>query len=410
MRPYRNYKNGPEGAFPPLPQHWDARRAKSFYRESDQRSHSGTEELMSVSHITGVTPRKEYVTMFLADSTEGYKICEPGDIVINTMWAYMAALGVSRQTGIVSPSYGVYKPRTADQLDPGYVDMLLRTELYRTQYNYRSTGITSSRLRLYADEFLAIPIISPPLSEQQAIVRYLYHIDDLINRYISAKERLITLLEEQRQAETSIAIADPQTKWTRLKTAVHAVSRPITRTATKEYNPIGLLNRGRGIFIKETLKGNELGDSEFFWIEEGDLIISGQFAWEGAVALAYSEHSGCVASHRFPIIRGKPGMIKTEFLLALLRTDYGQMLLDVNSRGAAGRNRPLNSGALLKEAIPVPPTAAQSKIMELVHTEQQLRVQTKQSRELLDQYRTRLITDVVTGQIDVRDSSINWPD
>ena len=84
-----------------VPAHWDLRRAKFTYHESDQRSYSGVEELMSVSHITGVTPRKQNVTMFLAQSNEGYKLCQPGDIVVNTMWAYMAALGVARQSGLV---------------------------------------------------------------------------------------------------------------------------------------------------------------------------------------------------------------------------------------------------------------------------------------------------------------------
>lgn len=200
IRPYPKYKNGPNSDFPSLPEHWEVRRAKFFYTESNQRSVSGMGDLMSVSHITGVTPRKENVTMFLAENTEGHKLCQPADIVINTMWAYMAALGVARQMGTVSPSYGVYRPRATDRMEPDYVDRLLRTELYRTQYNHRSTGITASRLRLYADDFLAIPLICPPLSEQRDIVLYLNHADELINRYISAKKQLIALLEEQRHA------------------------------------------------------------------------------------------------------------------------------------------------------------------------------------------------------------------
>lgn len=78
-----------------IPAHWEVKRGKYTYREVDERSSTGTEELMSVSHKTGVTPRKKNVTMFLAESNVGYKMCRPGDIVINTMWAYMAALGVA---------------------------------------------------------------------------------------------------------------------------------------------------------------------------------------------------------------------------------------------------------------------------------------------------------------------------
>ena len=83
-----------------VPEHWEVHRAKFFYKEADDHSVTGAEELMSVSHITGVTPRKKTVTMFLAESNIGYKLCKPGDIVINTMWAYMAALGVTKHGGL----------------------------------------------------------------------------------------------------------------------------------------------------------------------------------------------------------------------------------------------------------------------------------------------------------------------
>ncbi len=198
--PYPAYKPSGVPWLGDVPAHWEVMRAKYYYRESQEVSASGAEELMSVSHRTGVTPRKDNVTMFLAESNVGYKICRPDDIVINTMWAYMAALGVARQVGIVSPSYGVYRPREPGLLNLEYVDALLRTDGYRTEYNRRSTGITDSRLRLYPEQFLEIPLLRPPLAEQAAIVRYLGHADQLINRYISAKERLIALLEEQRQA------------------------------------------------------------------------------------------------------------------------------------------------------------------------------------------------------------------
>ena len=181
-----------------VPQHWEVRRAKFFYREVDERSTTGAEELMSVSHITGVTPRKKSVTMFLAESTIGYKLCRPGDIVINTMWAYMAALGVARQNGLVSPSYGVYHPLNAERLNNDYVDPLLRTETYRTNYLIRSTGITSSRLRLYPESFLSIPLVFPPNFEQTTIVEYLNKATADTDSTIARAQRQIELVEEHR--------------------------------------------------------------------------------------------------------------------------------------------------------------------------------------------------------------------
>ncbi len=181
-----------------VPGHWEVRRGKFFYREIDDRSSTGAEELISVSHITGVTPRKKNVTMFLAESTIGYKLCKPGDIVINTMWAYMAALGLARQNGLVSPSYGVYRPLSSEAIDRDYIDSLLRTEAYRTNYLIRSTGITSSRLRLYPDSFLDIPLLCPPRTEQNAIVEYLEHATVAAGTNIARAERQIELVEEYR--------------------------------------------------------------------------------------------------------------------------------------------------------------------------------------------------------------------
>ena len=181
-----------------VPEHWDVRRAKFLYREADERSTTGTEELMSVSHITGVTPRKKSVTMFKAESNIGYKLCRPRDIVINTMWAFMAALGVARQTGLVSPSYGVYRPLNHEHMDHTYIDSLLRTEAYRANYTIRSTGITSSRLRLYAESFLDIPLLCPPITEQNAIVEHLGQVTAATNTAIARTRRQIELLQEYR--------------------------------------------------------------------------------------------------------------------------------------------------------------------------------------------------------------------
>ena len=181
-----------------VPEHWEVRRAKFLYSEADERSTTGAEELMSVSHITGVTPRKKSVTMFMAESNMGYKLCRPGDIVINTMWAFMAALGVARQIGLVSPSYGVYRPLNIERLSHDYIDSLLRTEAYRINYLIRSTGITSSRLRLYPESFLDIPVLCPPSAEQAAIVEHLEQAMSTANAAIARAQRQIGLIEEYR--------------------------------------------------------------------------------------------------------------------------------------------------------------------------------------------------------------------
>jgi len=182
-----------------VPEHWKICPAKYFYREVDERSTTGAEELLSVSHITGVTPRSEKkITMFMASSNVGHKLCNPGDLVINTMWAWMAALGVSKQKGIVSPSYGVYRPIKDSQLLGDFADLLLRTSPYRDEYFCRSTGIRSSRLRLYPEQFLRIKLICPPADEQNEILQFLAKETAEIDHIISSTQREIDLLKEYR--------------------------------------------------------------------------------------------------------------------------------------------------------------------------------------------------------------------
>lgn len=182
-----------------VPGHWEVKPAKWFCREIDERSSTGSEELLSVSHITGVTPRSEKnITMFMAESYVGYKLCRENDLVINTMWAWMAALGVSQQAGIVSYSYGVYRPIHENAFLSRYIDLLLRTKPYVAEYICRSTGIHSSRLRLYPEQFLRIPIIRPPIEEQQAILDEIHNITSELQLVINTSNQEISLLSEYR--------------------------------------------------------------------------------------------------------------------------------------------------------------------------------------------------------------------
>jgi len=182
-----------------IPKHWEVLRAKYLFREVDERSTSGNEELLSVSHLTGVTPRSQKnITMFKAQSYVGHKLCRPGDLVVNTMWAWMGALGVSVHMGIVSPSYAVYRPRHVRKLVGDYIDGLLRTRPYVSNVICRSTGVRASRLRLYPEEFFRLPLILPSAPEQQQIVDSIATESAQLNTAISQLEREISLLREYR--------------------------------------------------------------------------------------------------------------------------------------------------------------------------------------------------------------------
>ena len=190
-----------------IPAHWEVRRGKHLFREVNERSEEGTEELLSVSHMTGVTSRSEKnVYMFMAEDYSGSKLCKPGDIVINTMWAWMGALGVSDLTGIVSPSYGVYRPLRETSFNRRFLEWLLRTTPFIEQYNRISTGLHSSRLRLYPHMFLGLPIATPTREEQDAIVEFVENEAGKIDSVITIKQAQITTLKEYKTCLINAAV------------------------------------------------------------------------------------------------------------------------------------------------------------------------------------------------------------
>jgi type I restriction enzyme S subunit len=189
----------------PVPEHWEIERSKWLFKERDIRSEFGDEEMLTVSHITGVTSRAEKnVNMFMAESQEGSKICEAGDLVINTLWAWMGAMGVSPQRGIVSPAYNVYEP--GDRLDKAYLDYLVRMPVFAQEAIRYSKGVWSSRLRLYPEGLYEIWFPVPPVAEQQVIAEYLKIETAKLDALKAATELTITLLRERRSALIAAAV------------------------------------------------------------------------------------------------------------------------------------------------------------------------------------------------------------
>ncbi|MHC0055589.1 restriction endonuclease subunit S [Actibacterium sp. D379-3] len=189
-----------------LPDGWKAERAKVHFRESQQRSETGEEELLTVSHITGVTKRSEKdVNMFLAESNEGYKLVEPDDLVINTMWAWMGAMGVSSNRGLISPSYGIYRP-VSEALRPNFVDLMVRSKPFIAEATRRSKGIHSSRLRLYPDAFLDMLLPIPPIEKQDELLSDLGRRFEKEDQLLLKNRRADELLREFRAALITAAV------------------------------------------------------------------------------------------------------------------------------------------------------------------------------------------------------------
>jgi len=182
-----------------IPEGWEVKRCKYLFYEVTERSIDGKEELLSVSHMTGVTPRSEKnVSMFMSEDYSGSKLCQKEDLIYNIMWAWMGALGVANQSGIVSPSYGVYRQLNSDSLNIQFIDYKLKTSGYIEYHNKVSTGLHSSRLRFYAHMFMNMEIDFPEIDIQNKIVEYINTGCQKIEAAISLKMREIEKLKEYK--------------------------------------------------------------------------------------------------------------------------------------------------------------------------------------------------------------------
>ena len=421
LHPYPAYRSSGVPWLGDVPTHWEIRRLRTVaeMRVSNVDKHSREDEFpvrlcnyVDVYKNDRITEAMPFMNATASwDEIERFRL-EPGDVLItkdSEGWDDIGVPALVTETADdLLSGYHLAILRPFKEIIGPYLARTLQSKGVAYQFHVRANGVTRYGLTHSGIQSVQIPL--PPLSEQTAIVRYLDYVDRRIRRYVSAKRKLIALLEEERKNATYEAIQSLDTRSYRLEVVAILAARPIERAGGETYTPIGLYNRGRGVFKKEPRSGNELGDSSFFWVETGDLVISGQFAWEGAIALASEVEHGCVASHRFPILRGKPGISDSGFLLSFFQTAWGQLLLDHHSRGAAGRNRPLNIRTLLKEAISLPPLESQVRISEMLQRESYVRQQVRLSERLLMEYRTRLISDVVTGKVDVREAAAQLPD
>lgn len=390
-----------ENNIPRLPDNWDVRRFRFLFRESKERN--GNEpvgNMLSVSEYHGVIPKKyeHKECQRTEDELQDYRVVHPGQLAVNTMWLSHLGLGVSEYLGHVSPAYAVYN--ISEELDKGFIHYLLRSQFYVKIYLRYLYGIRPNSFQIKTDDWNSIPVIVPPKETQKSIADFLDQETIRIDQLIKKKERILSLMSSRIEALVDRAISDEDVPRIRFENVVHRIQRPVNLSGHDEFIRLGLYNRGRGIFKKPAVDKEEIGDSNFFYVKAGDLVISGQFAWEGAVALATQEEEGCVVSHRYPVYRGCSG-VNTGYLLGFLRSSEGDFILNEVSRGSAGRNRPLNTWHLGKEKIPIPNIELQEEINRAIVFKHQLGKKIKKSIDLLNEYRASIITTIVTGRMDI---------
>jgi type I restriction enzyme S subunit len=430
---YESYRASKMRWLPRVPEHWNEQRAKVFFRQVDERSRTGEEELLSVSHLTGVTPRSQKnVTMFKAASYVGHKVCRPGDIVVNTLWAWMAALGAARHTGLVSPAYGIYRPRKTDSFNPAYLDYLLRTRAYVAEYTSRSTGVRASRLRLYPNQFLDIALIQPPRTEQDQIVAYLRAHDSHIARFIKAKRDLIGLLTEQKQIIVEDAVTRGLEAATQRDSGIDWIARIPAHWETCKLKHVAQFNPSRS-----ESAAHLLNDEMVSFLPMECITTDGKLqnvarrktseVWEGytyfrrhdvvmaKITPCFENGKGGLldalptdigfGTTEFIVLRAMVRGIRPAFLAKLLSIKTFRTLGADSMTGAAGQQR-VSLDFVKNFQIGLPPLAEQDNILQSLQTatkEQDSAIERIRSEiALIREHRDRQIADVVTGQVDVR--------
>lgn len=194
MQTYDSYKDSGEQWLGRIPSHWEIRRSKFLWKETDRRSQKGTEQLLSVSQYDGV---REANAESRSESLVGYKYVHKDEFVINIMLAWLGGLGISNFEGVVSPAYCVYHLK--DKQNPRFLHYLYRTPQYLAEFARHSTGIVPSRWRMYTDDFGDVLTILPPIKEQNRMVQYLDEQTSQIDEAIAQQQKMIDLLNERKQ-------------------------------------------------------------------------------------------------------------------------------------------------------------------------------------------------------------------
>jgi type I restriction enzyme, S subunit len=321
--------------------------------------------LLSVSQYTGVTVRGKDNNSRESESLRGYKVCHPGDFVSNIMLAWMGAFGVTNYHGVVSPAYCVY--RLTHDGNQRYFDYLFHTPRYLAEFARNSTGIIPSRWRLYTDDFFRIPCILPPREEQDAIVAYLDEKTAVINKFITHKQRLIDLLQEQKQVVVNTAVTqglDPHVprkpsgiEWlgdipahwqgVRLKQLSEFIQtgpfgsqlhvHDYVDNKTPVINPIHLQNGQIVPDLGITVNEDVVARLSRHQLQVGDVILARRGEL-GRCAVVDLESSGWLCGTGSMNLRPKPNMVYSPYLAQVFQTEKVKTWLSTESVGSTMDN------------------------------------------------------------------------
>ena len=431
-RAYLAYKPSGVPWLGDVPEHWKVFPGRACYT-SEQILNQGMLEktVLSLSYGQIRIRPEEKLHGLVPASFETYQLVEPDDIVcrptdLQNDWNSLR-FGLSPHRGIITSAYVCL--RTRAELSRRYGYLLLHAYDLKKVFYGLGSGL---RQNLSWTDFKLLPCLVPPLLEQAAIVRYLDVANRRIRRYVSAKRKLIALLEEEKQAVINQAVTRGLDPNARLKPSgvdwlgdvpVHWAVRTLAQAAdsfrtgpfgsmlhqsdyveggTPVINPVhmrdGAIVEDPSCTVSEVvadrLSSYRLGLHDIVFSRRGDL---------GRCALVRSRETGWLCGTGSIRVRIEYRDMEPEFLVRALQVRrVGEYLLLV-SVGATMAN--LNTGILKSVPILVPPIQEQRDLLQCIgrrsRTIDAAIARARRQIELLQEYRTRLIADVVTGKLDV---------
>jgi len=426
IKGYPEYKDSGQPFLGEIPAHWDLFRNGRLF---SQRNETGFGELpiLEVSLKTGVRVRDmdNLKRKQVMSDREKYKRAAQGDIAYNMMRMWQGAVGVAPVDGLVSPAYVVVRP--FPEVDCRYFSYLFRTTSYMNEVDAYSRGIVKDRNRLYWQDFKRMPSPVPPVEEQRHITRFLDTVGSKAQRFIRNKRRLIELLKEQKQNVINQAVTrglNPNVKfkpsgvewigdipehWDARK--LKFASKMIVGGATPASGQSELWD-GDVVWVtpQDVSKNERLSSSARKLTSAGFASCSTVMVPPGSVVVTSRAPVGNVSFAEVQLCtnQGCKAVVPDE---RYLLNEYCFVLLKVMQpvfqKAANGTTFfEISTWAFENIKAPLPPTSEQEAILaeikEATSTIDQAITRAQREIELMREYRIRLISDVVTGQVDVR--------
>jgi len=434
LNPSRTYKPTNLPWIDQIPKDWELIPVKHlFFLVTEKAPEGNSEELLSLYTHIGVKPRNELEERGNKNSTQdGYQVVKKGDIVINKMLAWMGAISLSEYDGVTSPAYDVLRPKS--YVNAYFYHYLFRMPQMYSYFKVFSRGILDMKLRLYFEQLGQLKTIVPPYPEQNAIVKFLDEKLKLIDGYIEKKQKLITLLEEQKKAIINEAVTkglDPTVKmkdtgiewlgevpeeWEvkRLKYCSEVKYSNVDKNFEVNEIPVKLCNYVdvyKNEYITETLDfmygsatNNEI---EKFRLISDDVIITKDSETANDIAnAAYVPYylPNTICGYHLAIMSSNKAFLGGKFLYYLFKTDQFHKQFELGANGVTRYG--LGKSKINDAYIPLPNIEMQNRIALhldlIVDSFENIKSKFKNQILNLESLKPSIISEAVTGKIDCR--------